>query len=93
MSDNIEVVEIERIREFEKRLLGYRTALDASQKKLRIIVEQVANSWRDPAFVRVAKMIETTQAELSAAKKVVDEDLLPFVMAKRKLLDEMQAER
>lgn len=93
MSDNIEVVAIERIREFEKRLLGYRTALDASQKKLRIIVEQVANSWRDPAFVRVAKMIETTQTELSAAKKVVDEDLLPFVMAKRKLLDEMQAER
>jgi hypothetical protein len=86
--NNIDVVEIERVRIFEQRLKRYQDMRKALSAKFAKALEDVGRTWKDADYRQICELSELVKQQLQAAGRVVDEHLVPFVVRKRTIMDE-----
>lgn len=86
--DNVDVIEIERVKLFEQRCKAYQEARKALAAKFHHALETVGQTWKDADYRKVCQLSAAVEQQLQAAGRVVDEHLVPFVTKKRSLMDD-----
>lgn len=88
MSDKINVISPDEVYSFERRCQRYLLEFEEIERELSNAVNKVAATWRDRDFIDVQKLVGSIEMDISLAKKIVREDLLPYLANKIRTISE-----
>ncbi len=87
-SNDLDIAQIERVHEFERRCKTYQEMRTVLTDRFRKAVETVGETWKDADYRKIVELSETVELQLRAAGRVVDERLVPLLERTRKIIDE-----